>query len=127
MTLSRRDALASTLVGVAVLLYLLWAFEAEVPSLHATRATGAVVLVLGFLASASAVVPTFDRLIHGSKSYLMVTSAIGVVAAVAGILVMIRSSEIGLGVVIASMVVLWSIATTHHVLMARSSDRTGEH
>lgn len=127
MTLSKRDALASTLVGVAVLLYLLWAFEAEVPSLHATRATGAVVLVLGFLASASAVVPTFDRLIHGSKSYLMVTSAIGVVAAVAGILVMIRSSEIGLGVVIASMVVLWSIATTHHVLMARSRDRTGEH
>lgn len=127
MTLSKRDALASTLVGVAVLLYLLWAFEAEVPSLHATRATGAVVLVLGFLASASAVVPTFDRLIHGSKSYLMVTSAIGVVAAVAGILVMIRSSEIGLGVVIASMVALWSIATTHHVLMARSRDRTGEH
>jgi len=39
-----------------------------------------VVLSLGFVASASAVVPGFDELMHGNKVYLVVTSLIGLVA-----------------------------------------------
>jgi hypothetical protein len=45
-----------------------------------TRAIGAASLVLGFLASASAVAPSFDRLMDGNKPYLGITAVIGLVA-----------------------------------------------
>jgi hypothetical protein len=38
--------------------------------MSSARVTGAAVLALGFAASASAVVPGFAQLLHGSKTYL---------------------------------------------------------
>ena len=42
-----------------------------------TRATGTVILALGFAAAATAVVPGFGQLLHGNKIYMTVTSLIG--------------------------------------------------
>jgi hypothetical protein len=78
-------------------------------------------LVCGFVASASAVVPGFDALLRGNKAYLAVTSLIGVVALLGGLAVVFAGSEIGLNVVLGAMVVLWAIATVHHVLLASPS------
>lgn len=75
-------------------------------------------MVLGFAASATAVVPGFNRLIHGSKAYLATTTILGVVALVAGVQVMLTSSGLALTVVIAAMVVLWAISTSHHTRLA---------
>ena len=69
MRLPRRDIIATGLVAVAGLLYLLWAIDFALPDMSSTRATGVAVLALGFAASASAVVPGFDQLLHGNRAY----------------------------------------------------------
>jgi len=77
MHLPERDIIATGLVAVAGLFYLLWAIDSALPGMSSTRATGVAVLALGFTASASAVVPGFDQLLHGNKAYLVITSLRG--------------------------------------------------
>lgn len=120
MRLPKRDLIATALVLVAGLLYLEWAIDVAPPGLSGTRATGLVVLGLGFAASASAVVPGFDQLIHGNKIYLAVTSLIGLAAFGAGMAMLLTASELALGVLMATTGVLWLIATIHHVLLAEA-------
>ena len=123
MSLPKKDVVATVLVAAAAAVYLLWLAGAAPPGLDGPRATGLVVLALGFVASATAVVPGFDQLMHGAKAYLVGTSLLGAVALVAGVLVLVSASEAALTVTICTMVVLWAVATTHHVLLAG----TGSH
>ncbi|HEY5011189.1 MAG TPA: hypothetical protein VIK61_00595 [Acidimicrobiia bacterium] len=116
MRLSKTDIIASGLVGVAGLLYVLWAIGSAPPGMSGTKVTGLVVLALGFAASASAVVPAFDHLLHGSKAYVAVATLIGLVALAAGVQVLLAGSETGLGVLMVTMLVLWLIATIRHSL-----------
>ena len=88
--------------------------------MSSTRATGVAVLALGFTASASAVVPGFDQLLHGNKACLVITSLIGLAAFAAGVRMLITASGAGLTVVMAAMAVLWLIATIHHSLLAKT-------
>lgn len=124
MSLPKRDVIASGLVGVAGLLYALWAIGSAPPGMSGTRATGIAVLALGFAASANAVVPTFDQLLHGSKTYLVVATFIGLVALVGGVQVLLAGSEAGLGVVMVTMLLLWLIATIHHRVDAKAPRST---
>jgi hypothetical protein len=117
MRLPKRDIIATAVVAAAGVLYLSWAIDATLPGLSGTRATGLVVLGLGFAASASAVVPGFDQLIHGSKTYLGVTSLIGFVAFGAGVEMLLDASEAALGVLVGAMALLWLIATIHHIVL----------
>ena len=126
MRLPKRDIIATGLVVVAGALYVLWALDAAPSGLGGIRATGVVVLGLGFAASASAVVPGFDQLIHGSRTYLAVTSLIGLVAFGAGVQMLVSASEAGLGVLMAAMVVLWLVATVHHAMLARGPVAAGD-
>jgi hypothetical protein len=119
MRLPKRDIVASCAVAVAVALYLLWLADAALFGMS-TRVTGLVVLVLGFVASASAVVPGFTQLLHGNRTYLAVTSLLGLGALAAGIVTVWSASTAGLAVLTGALVVLWAISTTHHVLLARS-------
>lgn len=119
MHVPKRDLIATVLVAAAGILYLLWAADTAPPGLSGTRATGMAVLGLGFIASASAVVPGFDDLIHHHRGYLAITSLIGLVAFGARIEVLLDSSGAALGVLIVTTLVLWVIATAHHVLLAR--------
>ena len=120
MHLPKRDVIATGLVAVAGLFYLLWAIDSALPGMGSARATGVAVLALGFAASASAVVPNFDQLLHGSKTYLVATSLIGLAAVIAGVQMLITASGAGLSVVMAAMAVLWLIATVHHSLLAKT-------
>ncbi len=119
MRFPRRDLIATGLVAVAGLTYLMWAID--VPGLSSVRVAGIVMLACGFAASASAVVPGFDKLLHGNRAYLVVTSLIGVAALVGGVGVLVAASETGLSLVLAAIVVLWAIATVHHALLASPS------
>ena len=123
MRLPKRDLIATGLVAVAVLLYLMWAFDAALPGMKGVRASGLAVLALGFAASASAVVPTFLVLLHGNKAYLAVTTLIGSIAVIGGIAALISASGAGLSVVIVAMVLLWIIVTIHHSLLAKRTPR----
>ncbi len=121
--LLKRDIVATALVAVAGVLYGLWAVDSA-PWKMSTRVTGIVVLVLGFAASASAVVPGFERLLHGSRAYLAVTSLLGLAAFAGGLWMLITSSEAGLGLLVGTMGLLWLISTVHHSLLAGA--RTAE-
>ena len=120
MHLPKRDIIATCLVAAAGLLYLLWAIGSTLPGLSSTQATGVAILALGFAASASAVVPTFGQLLQGSKTYLAITSLIGLAAVAAGVQMLITASGASLIAVMAAMAVLWLIATIHHSLLART-------
>jgi len=124
MRIPTRDRIATALVACAVVVYALWATDLTLPGLDSLRVTGLVVLGLGFGASASAVVPGFEELLHGSKLYLVVTSLIGLIASVVGIVMLVGASEVALGMVMAAMVVLWMIATVHHTLLASAETRS---
>jgi hypothetical protein len=117
MYLPRKDLIATGLVALGGLVYLLWVLDATLPGLDNARVSGAIVLALGFAASASAVVPTFGELLRGSKSYLVVTSLIGTAAFVGGLILLISANETGFTVLIAATAVLWLITTVHHVLL----------
>lgn len=122
MSLPKRDVIATVLVVASVVLYGLWLADAALPGLESVRATGIVILGLGFAASASAVVPGFEQLVHGNKAYVALTATIGLIALVAGLQMLADQSEAALGVLVVSMVVLWAIATAHHTMLA---GRTG--
>lgn len=124
MNVPKKDVVATGLVAAAGVLYLLWATGSSLPGMSGVRATGAAILALGFAASATAVVPSFDQLLHGNKIYMAVTSLIGLVAVIGGVVMLVAESEAGLAVVMAAMVVLWLIATIHHSLLAKTAPPT---
>jgi hypothetical protein len=121
MRLPKQDLIATALVAAAGVLYILWLTGFAPASMSSTRTTGLVVLALGFAASASAVVPYFDQLIHGNRAYLAVTTLIGVVALIAGVQALVSASGAGLGVVMGAMSVLWLMATIRHSHLARNA------
>lgn len=123
MRLNKTDVFASIAVGVAVAVYLLWLANASVPGLGSVRAVGAVVLALGWLASAVAVVPNFDELIHSSRLYLGVTGVLGITAVVAGVIVLVDASEPMLALLVSVTVAMWVLATIRHTLAARHAEQ----
>ncbi len=125
MYLPIRDIIATGLVAVAGLLYALWAVDSALPGMSSARVTGVAVLALGFAASASAVVPGFGQLLHGNRTYLVLTSLIGLAAFAAGVQMLVTASGAGLTVVMAAMAVLWLIATIHHSLPVKTGPPPG--
>jgi len=91
MSILWRDRIATLLVATATLIYLLWPMG---PLEGLTASSVAVlVLVLGFIASASAVVPGFAALLSGSRSYLALASVGGLVALACGVLTVAQATE----------------------------------
>ena len=103
---------------------MIWAFGLTLLGLDDTRTTGITVLLLGFAASAVAVVPGFGQLIHGDNAYLAMTSGLGVVALTAGVLVVLISANLALTVLMVVMIVLWAVSTAHHVAQLKGAART---
>lgn len=114
MRFPRRDWFATAMVALATLMAVLRAVGATLPGLEGVRATGVVVMVCGFVASAGAVVPGFDGLIHGDRVYLVVASLLGLAALGAGIGLLVSSESWWLAVLVAVTVVLWAMATVRH-------------
>jgi hypothetical protein len=106
MNLPKKDVIATVLVAVAVVVYVLWLTAAALARMSGTRGTGVVILGLGFAAWAIAVVPGFDQLMHGNKVYLAATSLLGLAAFIGGIVMLASASSAALAVVIGAMVVL---------------------
>ena len=127
MSLPKKDIIATVLVAVAGVLYVLWLLDVTLPGMNTIRVTGLVILVLGFAASAVAVVPGFDALMHGSRTYLAATALLGLVAFAGGLTMLLWTSSAGLAVLVGAMVVLWAIATAHHLRLATGRSEPGAH
>lgn len=124
MQLTRRDRVATTFVAIAVLATALWALGVWSDDETTVRVITGVVLALGFAASASAVVPGFAELLHGSRVYLAVTSVLGLVALGAGIAALVSGSGPMLGLLVLATLVLWAVSTVRHV---NTAGGTGTH
>lgn len=118
MHLTQRDRVATLFVAAAALVYGLWLVGVGSGEAAGVRVVAGIVLGLGFAASASAVVPGFDGLMHGSKAYLVTSSLIGLGALAAGIAALVTGRELMLGLLLAATVALWAIATIRHSIAA---------
>jgi hypothetical protein len=117
MNLTMRDRVATLLVAVSVVTYGLWL--AGFMSGLTSSAVALVVLVLGFLASASAVVPGFAALLGGSRIYLVGASLVGLVALASGVLTIVNATEETLALLVTATVVMWVMATLRHATSSR--------
>ena len=123
MRYPRRDRIASLCVAAAVIAYAAWRVLAEQPSEMNVRLMAGVVLALGVAASAIAVVPGFEELLHSSKVYLAIASLVGLAAALAGVLALTGSDTTMLAVLVALTVVMWVMATLRHMVPTGSHHR----
>jgi uncharacterized RDD family membrane protein YckC len=115
MRLSWRDGVATICVAAVGILYAVWRSESEVFGMSSARAIGLTVLLLGLAASVTAVVfGVGEGLLRASKLYLALMSLLGLVALVAGIVVLVKQSEAMLGALVASTCVLWAVSTVRH-------------
>ncbi len=112
MNLTMRDRIATLLVGAALVTYGLWL--TGIAGGLAAGSVAVIVLALGVLASASAVVPGFAALLRGSKVYLVIASLLGLVALVSGVLTVANATEDTLALLVMATVVLWGSATLRH-------------
>lgn len=119
MNMTRRDRIATVLVAAATLIYGLW-LTGPLSGLTST-AVAMVVLALGFLASASAVVPGFAALLRGSRAYLVAASCAGLVAFVSGLLALTGAGDQTLAILVAATIGLWTAATARHSAFRRPS------
>lgn len=121
MRLTTRDRFATIVVAAGVLLAAGW--FARLPGIASLdiRAVTLAILALGLPASAAAVVPGFDDLIHGSKVYLVGTSLLGVAAFVAAVLTFQNATEWTLVALVALTVAMWALSTLRHAGMLETS------
>jgi len=114
MHLTVKDRIASALVGAGALAWALWSLGLGPQGAAGARGVTGIILGLGFAASASAVVPGFDRLIHGSKAYLAGASLLGAGALAAGVAALLTGGELALGLLVAATLTLWAVTTARH-------------
>jgi hypothetical protein len=105
MTLTRKDAVATSLVGLAVLAFLATHETWNVPLIgDSHRWAAAVILVLGVGACAAGARRVTSTLF----------SVLGGTAFVLGVLALITGSLTALSLLVADMVVMWAITTVRH-------------
>jgi hypothetical protein len=120
MRLSWKDGLATLFVAVATAIYSLWLSGAAFAGIS-TRAVGAIVLALGWAACTSDAAALANA--YGTDNHprpqialVVISSVLGGVALVAGVITLIGSSETMLGALVVAMIALWMVATARHVL-----------
>jgi hypothetical protein len=119
MSIPWRDRIATLLVATATLIYLLWLIG-PLEGLTASS-IALLVLALGFIASASAVVPGFAALLSGSRMYLALASLGGLIALVCGVLTVTQATEQTLAILVVATIGLWVAATVRHTMVHHST------
>lgn len=119
MSIPWRDRIATLAVALATLIYGLWV-SGSLGGLTA-GSVAVLVLALGVLASASAVVPGFAALIAGSRLYLVLASLGGLVALACGVLTVAQATDNMLAILVIATIGLWAAATARHTMVRRPS------
>jgi hypothetical protein len=121
MSLTWKDGLATVFVGAAVVLYLLSQGDATVAGLSGPRALTIAILALGVAGCYSARSQMQDVYGVGDRPrppllYVVLTSVLGGVTLVAGIIALSGGSAAALATLTAGMVALWALATIRHAM-----------
>jgi hypothetical protein len=118
MRLSWRDWLATSLVAVAAIYYVMFAAGSELLGASSSNLVAGVTLALGFVASFTAVVyGVGEGLLRANKVYLVITGVLGLAALAAGLIALFTGNEAALAVLVAATVVLWAMSTVRHALL----------
>jgi hypothetical protein len=125
MRLASRDALATLFVAISLGVYAAWALGMDPPGFGTVAAVAAAVLVLGLAASASAVIPGFAELLQGSRPYLAIASALGLLALAAGLYALVAGEAAALTVLISATLSMWAMATARHAALLQPHARSG--
>lgn len=120
-----RDGLATLFVAAALGLYAAFELDRPVPGFSTVATVAIAVLVLGIIASASAVVPGFMELLRGSRLYMVVTSVLGIVALGGGIWALVGDEQNGLRALVAATLVLWAVSTLRHLAVPATREGLG--
>jgi hypothetical protein len=114
MKLTWKDAVASTIVGIAIALYAAHLFGADLAFVSGPRVLAAVLLGLGFAAFvAAAEIPDQPEEPAGGR-WLTVFGVLGTISAIAGVAGMISASPVFLAVLVGSITLMWILATVRH-------------
>jgi len=119
MSMPWRDRIATLCVATATLLYVLW-LVGPLAGI-AAGSIAIIVLALGILASASAVVPGFAALLSGSRVYMVLASVGGLVALACGVMTVTQATEVTLAILVIVTIGLWAAATVRHAIARRFS------
>ena len=119
MTFTWKDGLATVFVGAAGVLYLLWAGGTTVSGLSGPRALTVAIFGLGVGGCYTAKSHMEDVYGVGGRPrpplpYVVLTSVLGGVMLVAGIVALAGGSIAALATLTAAMIALWALATIHH-------------
>lgn len=131
MRFTIKDTLATVLVATGLTMYVLWATDAALTS-TSTRAVAVIVFALGFAGcltdqrSMASVYGAEGRR-RASMPYIVLTTAVGVLALVSGILAFVLESVIWVAILTVAMVALWLLATGRHVLRGSGRHLLGHH
>jgi hypothetical protein len=120
-----RDLLATILVGGSLVVYVTWASGVGLLGPTDIRSVTGVVLVLGIAASMVAVVPGFEELLGGSRLYLAVASAAGLVAVGAGLWAFVGEEATALAALMAATIAMWAMSTLRHAGVHRPAPHLG--
>jgi hypothetical protein len=119
MSLTKKDALATALVGAAGVLYLLWVGGTTVAGLSGPRALAVAIFALGVGGCTTA--RSNMGALYGAGGrprppllYVVVISVLGGVTLVAGMVAMYGGSTAWLATLTGTMVALWALATIRH-------------
>ena len=125
MRMTWRDSFATLFVVLAVAIYVAWALGSPIATFDSVMAIASAVLVLGVAASIFAVVPGFDGLIHGSRSYLAGSSVLGLLAFVTAAWSLLTEDALALSALVGATVLLWGMATVRHLRLQRPEVSVG--
>ena len=123
MFIPMRDRIATIFVAIGTLVYVLW-FTGYLGGLTPGM-VALIVLALGVVASASAVVPGFAALLAGSRLYLALASLGGFLALMCGAITIARATEETLAILVLATIGLWAAATVRHGIGRRSTVAMG--
>ena len=123
MRLTCRDGLATVFVAAAAAIYIPWVTGAAMTG-WSVRVTAIVVFALGFaacLTDQKQMAVVYRATGEGPRppmAYVVLTSAIGGLALVAGVIALVTGSAAMLAALTASMAGLWVLATARHAVAA---------
>ena len=123
MRLTCRDGPATVFVAAAAAIYIAWVTGAAMTG-WSVRVTAAVVFALGFaacLTDQKQMAVVYRATGEGPRppmAYVVLISALGGLALVAGVIALVTGSAAMLAMLTASMAGLWVLATARHALAA---------
>ena len=120
MRLTWKDGLATVLIVLAVLVFAVWSADGTVVGISG-RGLVVAMFLLG-VAGCYTAQSQFEKAygVNGTRrppmAYVVLISAVGAVATVAGIVAMVADGSLAVTVLLLAMIVLWILSTVRHQL-----------